>query len=260
MSLGPYTNGWLNASSAASGETSRRKPAQVRGLWTDSSTRPLRGCQSSAISIVPLTRLASSRVSVVLMERLSSGRPAGTGWAPAGRIGRLRNEHAVDEQLDRAGGQAGGVHGVVPGERVELEAVVRDLRVEDRDGRGQAARLDLAGVAADVDRVVAVGAVDDHAVRGTVTCCAAEGSREVDVHVAHTGASQVADGDDVRAAECVEVHALDVVRVHGDRRDVTEEPEPVPVGGQVDVLRGTCAVEDHPVEAGLALDRVAAVA
>ena len=43
-------------------------------------------------------------------------------------------------------------------------------------------------------------------------------------------------------------------------RDVAEEPQPVAVGGQVDVLGDGCAVEAHRVAAGLALDRVAAVA
>ena len=48
--------------------------------------------------------------------------------------------------------------------------------------------------------------------------------------------------------------------VHGDVADVAEEPEAVPVRGQVDALGGVGAVEQHRVGAGPASDGVAAVA
>jgi hypothetical protein len=61
----------------------------------------------------------------------------------APRRGSLRDEHTVHEELDRAGGQTGGVHGVVAGEGVDLEPVV-SLGVEDRDRRDEAADLHFA--------------------------------------------------------------------------------------------------------------------
>ena len=116
------------------------------------------------------------------------------------------------------------------------------------------------GVAADGDRVVAVGAVDDDAVGLAVAGAAAGCAGEVGVDVADVGAGEVVDGDRVGAAERVEVDRLDAVGVHGDVADVAEEPQPVSVGGQVDVLGDGGAVEAHRVAAGLAFDGVAAVA
>ena len=53
---------------------------------------------------------------------------------------------------------------------------------------------------------------------------------------------------------------LDVVEVHRDVGDVAEEADPPAVGGDVDVLGDVGAVEQHPVEAGLALEGVVVVA
>ncbi len=74
------------------------------------------------------------------------------------------------------------------------------------------------------------------------------------------GAGQVVDRDRVGAAERVEVDSLDAVRVHRDVPRVAEEPQPVAVRRQVDLLGRGGAVEHHRVRAVLALDRVAAVA
>src|SRR5256885_10826294 len=79
---------------------------------------------------------------------------------------------------------------------VDLEAVVRGLRVEDLDPGGEPARLHAA---CDVDRVVAVGAVDDDAVGLAVAGGAAEGVGEVDGHAWDAGAVQAADGHLVRS-------------------------------------------------------------
>ena len=83
---------------------------------------------------------------------------------------------------------------------------------------------------------------------------------EVGVHLGHVGAAEVVDDDVVGAAEGVEVDALDVVEVHRHVGDVAEEPDAPAVGGDVDVLGDVGAVEQHRVEAGLALERVVVVA
>ena len=64
----------------------------------------------------------------------------------------------------------------------------------------------------------------------------------------------------VGAAQGREVDALDTVHVHGDVADVAEEAHPPAIGRDVDVLVDVGAVELKRVEAGLTLDRVAAVA
>ena len=86
------------------------------------------------------------------------------------------------------------------------------------------------------------------------------GLRQVEVDLGDVGAGQVVDGDGVGAAQGVEVDLLDAVEVHGDVADVAEEPNPAAVGRDVDVLVDVGAVEQHRVDAGLALDGVAAVA
>jgi hypothetical protein len=85
---------------------------------------------------------------------------------------------------------------------------------------------------------------------------------EVDHHrvPCEIGPGEIIDDDIVGAAEGIEVDPLDAIKVHGDVADVAEQPHPLAVGRNVDALIGVGAVEDEGVEAGLTLDRVAAVA
>ena len=103
---------------------------------------------------------------------------------PLAACERVVSGAAVFDELDRTGGQAGGVHGVGAREGVELEPVVGDLRMEDLNGRGETGGLHAVSVSTDVDRVVAGGAVDDDAVSLAVAGRSAEGACEVDVHSA----------------------------------------------------------------------------
>ena len=125
------------------------------------------------------------------------------------------------------------------------------------EGR-EAGHGNTCGVSADLDRVVVVRPVDDDAV--DLAVARAGRAFQVGVHVLDVGAAQVVDGDEVGAAEGLEVDPLDVSGVHGDVADVPEEPEAVPVRGQVDALGGVGAVEQHRVGAEPASDGVAAVA
>ena len=137
---------------------------------------------------------------------------------------------------------------------------LRTFRVEDLDRRGQATLLHGCGVAVDVDRIVAVGSVDDDAVGLAVACDAAESSGEIDVHAADVSSRQVVDCHDVGTAECVEVDSLHARGVHRDVARVAEELEPLPVRRQSDVLDAVRAVEAHRVRTRLAFDGVAPVA
>ena len=74
------------------------------------------------------------------------------------------------------------------------------------------------------------------------------------------GAAQVVDGDEVGAAEGVEVDQLHAGGVHRDVALGTEEPEAVSVRRQVDLLGALAPLKQHRVGAVLALDGVAAVA
>ena len=112
----------------------------------------------------------------------------------------------------------------------------------------------------DVDRVVAVGGVDDDAVGLAVAAGAAEGAGEVEADIADVGSAQVVDGGEVGAAEGVEVDPLDAGGVHRDGALSAEEPETLAVRRQVDLLAAACAVEEHRVGAVLTFDDVAAVA
>ena len=109
--------------------------------------------------------------------------------------GALWDGDAVDEELDRPGGQAAGVDRVPSVEGVDLEPVVRNLRVKDCNRRGQPAQLHDLCVSLDVDRVLAVGGVDDDAVGLAVAVGAAEGAGEVEADVVDVGSAEVVDGD-----------------------------------------------------------------
>ena len=74
------------------------------------------------------------------------------------------------------------------------------------------------------------------------------------------GGGEVVDVEPVGAAEGGDVDLIDVVEVHDDAADVAREPHAPAAGGDVELLVGAGAVERHRVLAGLALDRVAAVA
>src|SRR5207248_11206594 len=110
------------------------------------------------------------------------------------------------------------------------------------------------------NRVVAVGAVDDNTVGLAVAGGGAEGGCEVDRYVLDVGAGEVVDGHEVGAAEGVDVDQLHAGRVHRDVALSAEELEAVSVRQQVNLLGSAGTVEDHRVDALLALDDVAAVA
>ena len=121
----------------------------------------------------------------------------------------------------------------------------------------QPRHVDRARVAREVDRVRVRRALDRDLVGRPV---AAAGARaEIDVHLGHVGGREVVDGDEVGAAEGVDIDPLDAVGVHQDGALDAEEPEPTPVGRQVDLLVAGGAVEDHRVGAVLPFDGVAAV-
>src|SRR5262245_38376725 len=115
----------------------------------------------------------------------------------------LRNGHSVYEERDRARRQLAGVDCVPAGPCVDVEPVVGELRVEDRNGRLQTADLDLVRVAVDGDPVVAIGSGDDDAVRRAVS--GAGRAAEVDLQAREVGSCEVADVDEVRASQGLEV-------------------------------------------------------
>ena len=82
---------------------------------------------------------------------------------------------------------------------------------------------------------------------------------EIEVDLDHVGAAHVVDDDVVGAAQGVEVDRLDVVEVHRHVGDVAGEEHAPAVGRDFDVLGDGGAVEQHRVEAGLALDGVVVV-
>ena len=165
---------------------------------------------------------------------------------------------AVEELADRPARKTGGGDCVVAAEGFDEELVCRLLML-DRDLRLEARHRDAGRVPGHVHRIVPAGAGDEDAVGLTVTRRAAQGAGKVDVDVLDVGAAEVVDGDRVGAAERVEVDLLDSVGVHRDVRRAAEEPQPVPVGRQVDRLGSGGTVEHHRVGARSALDRVAAV-
>src|SRR5207248_1365015 len=108
--------------------------------------------------------------------------------APAGE--RVVSGASVEDEGDRLG-REGSCRNAVPAvESADVEQVGRIL-VPDRHLRRQAGYRDTGGVSGDVDGVVAVGAVDGHAVGLAVAGGAAERAGEVDIHSADVGSGEV---------------------------------------------------------------------
>src|SRR5439155_21118791 len=111
----------------------------------------------------------------------------------------------------------------------DVELVVR-LLVLNRNPCRQTGHGDTRGVSADVDRVIAAGAVDGDAVGLAVAGGAAECAGEVRVDRLHVGAGQVVDGHRVGAAEGIEVDGFDAavsnVTLPGLRRNSRRVPLP----------------------------------
>ena len=173
---------------------------------------------------------------------------------------------AIDGQRHGAGNHCRRVDHVVAGAAVDGQLVGGILMADDDAGGGAEdpdAAIELAAVEGkQPDRVVAGGAVDRHRVGLTVPDAAAERACKVDQHSdsLDVGAGEIVDHDVVGPAEGVDVDPLDAVEVHDDVADVAGESHPPAVGRDVDVLVDVGAVEHECVVAGLALDRVAAVA
>src|SRR4029077_19456593 len=129
-----------------------------------------------------------------------------------------------------------GLHGVRAREGVDLEPVLRDLRVEDLDRWCKSAHLHDVCVAAHVDGVVSVGGVHNDAVGLPVAGGPAEGACQVDIQAGDVCPGQVVDSYVVGTAEGVEINALDAGGVHGDVALGPDELEPLPVCRQLDLL------------------------
>src|SRR5262249_17600150 len=149
--------------------------------------------------------------------------------------------------------------GMVAGTTGDDERIGR-LRGADGDELRQAGDRQRAVLALHLDVVVALGAVDGHAVRRAVAGAAAGRRSEVNGDLRHAGAGKIVDGDVVGTTQGVDLDGLDAVEVHGDVAEIAGEPYVAAVGRDVDVLADVGAVEPERVGARLALDPIAAVA
>ena len=100
------------------------------------------------------------------------------------------------------------------------------------------------------------------AAASAVACVAADRGRELELSQEDVGAREVVDRHVVGSAQGVEPDDLDIVRVHRDVGGLAEEGEPTAVRAHHDIVvaRGSPgSVEQHRVDAGAALDHVAAL-
>src|SRR5262249_43378324 len=173
--------------------------------------------------------------------------------------------HGQPDELDGVRReQARGVHRVVAAEGVHPQRVDRAQRAGDGHKRKKARDGDSRRVETprDLDGFASVGAVEDDGVG--LANGQAGGAAQVQVEPVEVGGGRggrVVDGDDVGAAEDVEVDLLDAAQVHGDAADVAGEPDARAVGRDVEPLGEVRAAEHQPVpDPALPFDRVAAVA
>ena len=146
---------------------------------------------------------------------------------------RVVSRAAVEGEGDRLGCERGRRDRVVAAEPVDHELVGR-LLVLNRHQRCQTGDGDAGGVSADVDRVVAVGAVDGDGVGLAVAGGPAEGAGEVDVDLLTSVPRQVVDGDESAPPRALKstrsTPVVSIVMLPGSRKNA----EPVAVRGQVD--------------------------
>src|SRR4051812_4772066 len=115
---------------------------------------------------------------------------------------------------------------VVDNQPVPVGLGARDVHLGGEADHGDAARIAQGG-----DRVVPVGAVDDHGIGLAVTRAAPRRGGQVDVERGEVGAGQVVDGDGVGSAQGVDVDPLDAVEVHRDVAHVAGQAGTLAVGG-----------------------------
>src|SRR5262245_20927433 len=167
---------------------------------------------------------------------------------------------AVDREIDLAGVKRRSVDGVVAGAPADHERVVGGLGPGDRHLRRQSVDDHRCPVAGDGDAVVAGGAIDGHAVGRSVALARSRRCRQVDGDLLDVGSGEVVDRDGVGAAHGIDLDLLDAVEVHGDVADVAGKAHPLTIGGDDPVLADVGSIEYQRIRAGLAFDRVAAVA
>src|SRR5215207_9777600 len=108
--------------------------------------------------------------------------------------------------------------------------------------------------------IIAVRRNERDNIRIAVADGTARSRREIDIDPRHPCAGQIADNDVIGTAESIHVDDLDAIEIYRDAADIARQPHALTIGRDVDVLAYIGAVEHQRVGAGLALDRVAAVA
>src|SRR6185295_7606731 len=151
---------------------------------------------------------------------------------------------AFEDQRGSAGLRDGSGQDVVPAQAIDDELVGR-LGVQHGGRRGQPYHRGRRAAAGELHRVVAAGAVDDDLVNGAIAGAAARGPSQVHVHLLHVSTTQIVNAHDVRAAQRIEVDALDAVQIHGHVGDVAREERALPVRLDIDLFGDVGAVEEH---------------
>src|SRR5262249_5286626 len=106
---------------------------------------------------------------------------------------------AVDDQIDRASSEAGGVDGVNSRLAVDSQPVLSRDAAGNVDDRRQAGNINSRRAAADDDLIIRLGAVDDDAIALAVGHTTSRRPCEIEVNALQIGAGHVADGDGVYA-------------------------------------------------------------
>src|SRR4029079_1529132 len=99
---------------------------------------------------------------------------------------------------------------------------------------------DHAVTAGDEDRIGAIGGVDDHRIRRTITGTV---DAQVEIDLGDVGPGQVVDRDGIDATQRIELDVLDIIEIHGDVGDVAREQNAAAVGRDVNLLVDVRAIE-----------------
>ncbi len=167
---------------------------------------------------------------------------------------------AIKGEADDSGRQGRRTDGVVAGTRSDGQHIVGTFRTIDAHQLWQPGDRNRSSRTRDGDVVVAAGAVDGHAIGRAVALVASRRRRQVDVDLVDAGPGEIADRDDVGAAQSGELDVLDAIEVHGHGADVAEQPRPRAIGRDANILGNVGAVERERIGACAAFHHIAAIA
>src|SRR6266498_3656041 len=210
----------------------------------------------AAVAVIPdegvVTLVEEANVAALIPVDVVVTRAAGQPVVAGSPEQRVVFQPAVQRERDGRSGEGRSGKDVIAPEAVHDQRVPVGLGIADARRRSQTADGRTAVGAADRDAISAVRPVDGDRIGRAVTAIAPDHRGEIDRDLDHIRRGKIVHGRRVRTAQHPKINVLGAVDVHHDVAGVTEEAQPLAIGGRVEDLVPARTVEDHRVEALLA--------